>query len=602
MKILSRACLMLVALTVAATGARAQAPVRYLVRVADPGSPVYHVEVELPARGDTTYVSLPAWTPGHYKLENYARYVRGFAARAGGRALRWDKADQDTWRIVSAGVTRVTVSFEYPGDTVEVSHSLLHDGFGFFNGTNLFIYPETGLDFPAELRFELPAGWKVATELAETAEPFIYRARDYHELVDNPTFVGRFAMDSVMVDGVWVRLAVYPEEYFVDPARRLALDALQKIAAAAMALFDGPPPPPPFDRYTVFLYLDDEGYPYISGLEHAESQLDIMPAAIFEEPRLGFRPYLYELLAHELYHAWNVKRIRPAELWPYAYDREQPTPLLWVAEGITEYYGNVLLARAVLWSDELFWAAVRDAIESVESQPAHEAVEDASLNAWIEPTFVDQYLYYDQGALLGLLLDIRIRDATANAQSLDDVMRRLYRERYLQGRGFSTQDLLGYVGELMGRDSARAFFSAYVDGREPLPLRETLARAGMTYVQDTIAEPFLGVQVAADRERRMIVRAVVPGSAAAAAGLRNGDELLRVGTVEVSDEDWGEEFQRAYADSLGGPLALVYKRGGARTSATTTVRARTRYEFRLFPAEGADERQVAIRRGIAGGR
>jgi predicted metalloprotease with PDZ domain len=574
--------------------------VRYRVRVEDPTVKVYSVEAIVPAQGDTTLVSLPAWTPGHYKIEDYARHVRYFEASADGRPLRWDKVDKDTWRIISAGTSEVTISFEYPAETVALDMSLLRHDFGFFNGTNLFVYPETpaGFDFSSEVRLELPEGWKVATELGGTSDPFVFRAQDYHELVDNPTFIGSFFIDSVHVDGVWSRLAVYPARYMRSPAPEMAMEALEKIAGTIHDMFDGVPP---YDRYTTLIYLDNEGFLFLAGLEHTDSHLDLMPAVVFQQPRFSFRGNVYPLLAHEYYHAWNVKRMRPAGLWPYEYDREQPTPLLWVSEGITDYYGYVTLVRSGLWFPDLFWAAMREAIQNLETQPVHEAVEDASLNTWIEPTFVDQYIYYPKGGLLGLLLDIRIRHATGNNSSLDDVMRRLYRESYLQGRGFTTDHVLDYIGEFIGADAAREFYDNYVDGREPLPFSETLELAGMRFRQDTIVEPFFGVQVRADREDRIIVRQVVPGSSAAHAGLVPGDELLAVGTVDVLDEEWGADFVREYERSVGAPLTVVYRRAGEEIVSETNVRTRTRYTFSLSPLPEPTEEQLAIKRGIEGG-
>ncbi len=591
-----RAGLLAAAIAVGATTALAGEPVRYVVRVDDPSSRLYRVEVELPATGDTTLVSLPAWTPGHYKLENYARYVRNFEATSGDRPLRWDKLDQDTWRIVSTGAERVRVRFDYLAQTLELSHSFLKDDFGFLNGTNLFLFPETGYDFVAEVRFELPDGWKVATELEESEEPGVYRAPDYHELVDNPTFIGHFAIDSVQVDGRWSRLAVYPAAHFRDPARGKALEALGKIAGTAHDLFGEPP----YDRYTTFVYLAEENYMFVAGLEHANSQFDILPAIIFDQPQFTYRDLVYPLLAHEYYHAWNVKRIRPADLWPYGYEGEQPTELLWVAEGITDYYGNVILVRAGLWGEREFWKTTRELIAAVEAEPVHEAVEDASLNTWIEPTFVDQYYYYDKGALLGLLLDIRIRHATGNKHSLDDVMARLYREHFLQGRGFTTDDFIGYVGEYIGDEKARDFYRDYVDGRVPLPYQETLALAGMKFEADTIHEPYFGVQLTMGRKNGMLVRQVAPGSPAARAGIRTGDELNWIGEVEVEGGDWDDDFQAFYGGLIGEEITVIYRRGGEEVKRKVKVGERTRYEHRLGPLAGASGSQLALRRGILG--
>ena len=587
--------LMLSALLVSsATDAAAQETVNYLVRVEDPASRLYHVEADLPATGDTTFVSLPSWTPGHYELENYARYVRRFAAAGDdGGALRWDKVDKDTWRIASRGASRVRVSFDFLADSINLSGSLLKDDFGFFNGTNLFVYPETGYDFPARVRFELPQGWRVATELEDGSAPGTYTASDYHELVDNPTFVGYFAIDSVQADGRWIRLAVYPPDYLKDPAKEMALDALQKIADYTHDLFGEPP----YDRYTTLIYLATEPILFFGGLEHADSHLDILPAIAFSRPEYTFRAFLYRLLSHEYYHAWNVKRIRPVELWPYEYDREQFTPLLWVSEGITDYYAQLILMRTGLWDADSFWEGMRESVVAVERQPAIEAVEDASINTWINPTFIADNYYYDKGAVIGLLLDVMIRDATDNERSLDDVMARLYREHYQRDRGFSTRDFLSYLAEYIGQEAARSLYRDYIDGREPLPYQETLALAGVRYATDTIVEPFFGVEMR-NRGRAVMVRRVEDGSEAARIGLRPGDVLQRVGAVRVSDIDWGETYRELYADSVGASIEVVYLRNGEERTVGAKVRTRTRYTYQLEPLASATDRQAALRDGL----
>jgi predicted metalloprotease with PDZ domain len=581
---------------------RAQGSVDYLVRVEDPASKLYHVEALLSATEDTLLVSLPAWTPGHYELENYARNVRHFVVSAGGgNALRWDKVDPDTWRIISLDAEQVRIAFDFLADSVSLSGSLLTSDFGYFNGTNFFVYPEGIHDFSARVRFELPEGWRVATELADGDEHGVYVANDYHELVDNPTFIGHFGIDSVMVDSRWIRMAVYPESYFErgrSRAREMAMAALAEIASASHDLFGEPP----YDRYTVFVYLEEGQITYAGGLEHANSHLDVMPAAIFEHPVYTFRQFFYRLLSHEYYHAWNVKRIRPAALWPYEYDRQQYTPLLWVSEGITDYYAHLILTRSGLWGENEFLLAVREWIISVEGQPVQEAVEDASLNTWIDPTFVDRYLYYDKGALLGLLLDIMIRAATEDRRSLDDVMRTLYREHYLRGDGFTTDDFLSHLGEHIGEETAAAFFRDYIDGRKPLPYKETLALAALEFRVDTIVEPFFGVQVARGRDGRSVVRQVVPGSAAAQAGLRLRDHLKWVGTVKVDDENWGDAFKRTYADSASQSLTVVFERDDREIARQVTVRTKTRYEYSLSAdAEAGSALRERRRRMLEGG-
>jgi predicted metalloprotease with PDZ domain len=510
-----RPTVLLTLLLFSAAPLRAQA--RYTVHVNDPATRMFHVVADLPATGESTIVSLPAWTPGHYTIENYARYVSGFSATdVGGRTLDWEKLDPDTWRIASAGADRVQVAFDFLADTINLSGSVLLDDFGFLNGTNLFLYPETGLDFSSEVTFELPSGWKIATGLTRTA-PNRYSASDYDELVDAPTFLGSFGIDSLEVDGVPIRLAVYPPAEIGTEWGRLSLEALGKIADYLHELWGEAPP---YDAYTMLIYLEDDPLPFGGGLEHANSHLDILPLQI-ANPQVF--PGLFSLYSHEYVHAWNVKRIRPAEMWPYDYAEMQPTPLLWVSEGITDYYGDLVLARTGIWSPSELWESFAQAGQTVALEPPY-AVEDSSVETWIDAVEVSSQFYYAKGKLLGLLLDTMIRDATDGAASLDDVMVRLYRERYRAGSGFTTDDVLDFVDDHVDPAAVRSFYERYVDGRDPLPFADILPAVGLTYRQETTAQPYLGVGAEPGEAGELVVSDVTPGSAAGgpATGRRAG--------------------------------------------------------------------------------
>ncbi len=576
----------------------AQEPIDYLVRVDDPNSGLFHVETTVTATGGMTLVSLPAWTPGFYAINDYARYIRNFAAHdVDGAPLRWERADKDSWRIFSDGSRRVRVSFDFLANNLSLDGSLLRADFGFFNGTNLFLYPERNYDFPARVRFDLPPEWRVATELRETGEPGVYSAADFHELVDNPTFLGHFAIDSTRADGRWVRLAIYPADAVSDEARVVILDALQRIADYSHDLFGEPP----YERYTTFMYLYSGEANSSGGLEHANSHLDIMPAGVYANAEGIGHGFGFGLLSHEYYHAWNVKRIRPTDMWPYDYESEQYTPLLWVSEGFTSYYGPLILARTGLSSEEQFWSAMEGNINDVESQPYQASVEDISLATWIGPVPIGSGYYYSKGSLIGLLLDVKIRQATGNRHSLDDIMYRLYHEHYRQGRGFSTEDLLAYIGEYLGGEGTQRFYRAHIDGREPLPYAEVLELAGVSYRVDTIVEPLLGIYAEYDDSGVVSVADVVPGSSAAEAGLQTGDQLLRVGVIEVAGRDWAPSFREAYADSVGASFNVEYVRDRERMSGTANIRTRTRYEYRLELMAEANDEQLAVRRGLVSG-
>jgi predicted metalloprotease with PDZ domain len=569
--------------------------VRYEVSVGSTAMHLFHVKAEFPTGGtDTLLVSLPAWSPGSYTIQNYARYARHFTARdAAGKPLFWDRLDKDTWRIGTGGSGRVTVEFDYLADAIDLSQSRLVDDFGEFLGTNLFLFQEGRLDRPAEVRFALPGGWRVATALPRAGEA--YRAADYHELADAVTFVGHFSLDSLEVDGKWIRIAVYPAGDYTPAVARNLRDGIAKQATVQNRIMGGAP----YDVYTVFFNVYHEPIQFGGGLEHAASQFDIMPANGFAGPDGTLGSFMRPLMAHEFFHLWNVKRIRPAELWPYDYHAEQYTPLLWWSEGVTDYYGDLTNWRAALWSDDEFLASMQGNAAQVESAPEPWSEEDGSLATWIDEVYVNSsQLYYPKGALTGLLLDVAIRDATDNRHSLDEVTRGLFTRFYKQGKGFRTTDLLALLTEA-GMPDADGFYRRFINGRDPLPYEQILPKAGIAIDRRTTTTPFLGIQT--DEAPNVIVE-VVPGGAADAAGVQTGDTLVSVGDVSVSaDRDFGPVFRERYRGKAGQPLRIVVRRNGQSLTLDTTVRERTTSTLRFTKAPNPDARAARLWRGLATG-
>jgi predicted metalloprotease with PDZ domain len=237
----------------------------------------------------------------------------------------------------------------------------------------------------------------------------------------------------------------------------------------------------------------------------------------------------------------------------------------------------------------------------VEGQPYQESVEDVSLTTWISPIPISGGYYYSKGSLIGLLLDIKIRDATDNRHSMDDVMYRLYHDHYERDRGFTTEDFLRYVGEHIGDDEMERFYRDHIDGRVALPYAEVLALAGMSFGVDTIVEPLLGIYTDYSQEGLAIVDGTVPGSSAIEAGLQTGDQLLRVGHVDVEGEGWAPRFREVYADSTGVPFTVEFLRNGEPMTGDAHIATQTRLEYRIEPLPNASERQLEIRRGVVEG-
>src|SRR5438067_179295 len=375
--------------------------------------------------------------------------------------------------------------------------------FGEFLGTNLFLYEEGQLDRPAEVRFALPAGWQVATALGgggSGSGP--YTAANYHELADAQTFVGKYSLDSLQVDGKWIRVAVWPADAYSTGVQRNMRADLEKIARTENALLGGPP----YDRYTVFFNVIREPVNFGGGLEHAASQFDIMPQGAFADAAGTFADLMAPLMAHEYFHLFNVKRIRPAEMWPYDYHAEQFTPLLWWSEGVTDYYADLTNLRSGLWTREQFPDNAAQDMQQVESAPEPWSEEDGSVATWIHEVFVNSsQLYYPKGALTGMLLDVALRDATDNRKSLDDVTRALYTRFYQRHKGFTTTDLLGLLREV-GMPDVDGFYQRYINGREALPYDSVFARAGIAVVRKTLSSPFLGLNAQPDETGKLVVQ------------------------------------------------------------------------------------------------
>ena len=533
-------------------------------------------------------LSLPAWTPGAYEISDFAARVGGFAAAQGGTALRWDKLDRDSWRVRPTGAGRVTLTFDYLADTLDNAIAWTRPDFALFNGTNLFMYPEgRPKDFAASVVIRTETDFRIATSMPSGGAARTYRASNYHDLVDMPVFVGRFDLDSATIAGTTVRYATYPIGSVSGSARAQAWDQLKRIIPVQVLVFGDVP----WDSYSL-LQIVDSSFGGYSGLEHGSSHVDIAAPAFIGS---DYQPSLY---AHEIFHAWNVKRLRPAELVPYEYDRPQSTPWLWVSEGITDYYADLSEVRGGVIDAGGFYALTTGKIAEIESTVPF-ALEDASVNTWVHPKDGTEYSYYPKGSLAGLLLDITIRDASDNRSSLDQVMRELYQTTYKRGRGFTYDDFWGAVRRAANGRSFDEFARRYVDGRDPYPWPDALRTIGLRLERDSV--PRLGISTVGEAGGIVRVSDVTPGGAGALAGVRVGDALLRVGDVEVNDPNFGLRFRAMYTGKASGAALPIVVRRGAES---VTLAGRLVYAPgapRVAEDRSASARALRLRNGILRG-
>jgi predicted metalloprotease with PDZ domain len=533
-------------------------------------------------------LSLPAWTPGAYEISNFARQVSHFGAAQGAAPLRWEKRDYDTWRLEVPAAGAVDVRFDFAADTLDNAMVWSRPDFAFVNGTNVFLYPEgSDLQFPATVSVKTDSAWRVATAMVPKGGGR-FGADNYHDLVDMPFFIGRFDEDSTRIDGAWHRLVSYPAGAFAGEGRRLLWKHLATVVPAMARVFRETPWPS-YTTFTVF----DSAYGGGSALEHQSSHLGIY------NPGFIGNPILTSITAHEIFHAWNVKRLRPADMVPYRYDHAEETTLLWVSEGITDYYADLALVRGGVVDSAVFLNLTTGKIDEVSQVPPI-SLEDASLSTWIHPTDGTATIYYPKGSLAGFLIDVLIRDATDNRASLDDVMRSLYQGAYKKGRGFTTEEWWQAVSAAAGGKSFADFASRYVTGREPFPWATVAPLAGLRFVADTTREPRLGIATASGEGGAERVTSVVPGSAAAAAGVLAGDELVSVGDIKAGPQ-FGFAFRAKYKDKIGQTVPVVVRREGRELSMSLAVVEGVEVQPRLEFARQAGLKAARIRSGILTG-
>jgi predicted metalloprotease with PDZ domain len=535
-------------------------------------------------------LSLPSWTPGAYEVTNFARWVSGFTPTSAGKPLRWDKLDYDTWRIRAAGVKQLAVAFDFQADSLDNAMAWSQPDFAFFNGTNLFLYPEgRSLDFPARVRVHTESDWRIVTGMHGSPTTG-YTEKNYHDLVDMPFFVGAFDVDSNPVNGLNVRLASYPAGKLAGEARATFWGQYQKLFAPEVAV----PGETPYDNYTTLMVFSDS-YGGGSALEHQSSHL-----GIYTPQGIG-QTWLTSVTAHEMFHAINVKRMRPADMVPYRYDVAQPTPWLWVSEGITDYYADLTLLRSGVVDSAQFLEATTGKISNVMDAPPV-ALEDASLSTWIHPTDGTGYLYYPKGSLAGFMLDILIRDASDNRHSLDHVMREVYQATYKRGRGFESADWWGAVSRAAGGRKFDGFNDNYIDGREPFPWDSVLPLAGLRLQTDSARVPRLGISTNND-SIGVHVTQVVPGGVAADAGLKDGDLLLALGDVPLAtgQGDPFEKFRTTYATREGEDLPIKVRRDGQELTLPGKVRLRVVTTTRITVDPNASPKAVKVRHGLFAG-
>ena len=541
--------------SVAVTFGLMAAPIQYRLRWETPPRYTYQVEVELPpSKGRFTEVALPAWRPGRYILQNYAAAVSHFAAYdQQGNPLPWRKVTKDTWQIQNPPTGPIRVQYHFYARQIDAGSSYLSEGLVYLNPINLLIYPVGRLEEPCELELvSLPSEWAVATALPRKGVR-TFQARSYHHLVDCPILAApRLLSRSASCEGV----TLYVHFWGPVGAKDLSgfLRDLCAIVQTQKRIWGGKLP---LSEYH-FLYLLVP-FSMRHAVEHENSAMFVLPqeGAASEEALKSF----LGISAHEFFHVWNVKRLRPAALWPYRYDRETYTNLHWFTEGFTDYYTNLTLWRAGLISEEEYWSRLSAELTQIENSLAYRLFSPAelSIDSWHAtsvyrpPHF--QGSFYAAGKRVGFLLDMALRRETGGRVTLDSLLRYLWERYYERGQGMP-EDAVEKAAIRLGGPYFREFFARYVWGREQPDYKALLE--GLPLSVELRQEPLsgwgrIGIPKLRPQGEGFRIEEILPGSLAERAGLEVGDLLLTVGETDVQSlsADFWERLQPGQRLAIG---------------------------------------------------
>jgi len=598
-------------LLLSASLARASEPLRYELQFEKPNTHLMDVTIHVTdLKGPSVEFAMPDWAPGSYAIEDYAANVQRFRATdPGGKSLAWRKTDSQTWRIELTGAGAVTVEYQVFGDLLQNNQAQYNERHVFIGGPSVWMYLVGGKERPIELTIAVPSGWKVATGMEHTSD-HTFRAADYDWFADAPLEISDFAEKDFQVLGSTYHVIVHDVEGRKDFSKFAAdiqktVETMVPIMAPVAAAGEQAAP---FKEYWFLFHIARHTG---GGLEHLNSTQinfgmdwdDTGPAGDFGTQ------YLLKLFvtSHEFFHAWNVKRLRPRPLGPFDYTQMVHTPSLWISEGLTSYYGSLVLERAGLVTPQQYLDGIGKLITKFEQEPGRNerSIEDTSWDTWF-PRALGQrennlantfYSYYDGGQVMGHILDFAIRQNTKNQKSLDDWMRLLYSRYALPKLGFDPEDAVRAASEVAGTDVS-GIFRQYISGKEPIPYEKYFAYAGITVEKKLDTDkPWMGIDTKKGDDGHATITNVAPGSPAEAAGLDRQDAILAVDgrAVEV------DGYDRALKEHKpGDTVRFTIVRSGELKEIPLTFTANPHATYTLKPMEKQTGEQKAIYNGWLG--
>jgi len=570
--------------------ARASAAIRYTVSLAHPEQHLFHVTVEVPDVKDHLDLQMAAWD-ALYEIRDFSSHVQRVSASTNGRDVPIEKLDKLTWRVTASGT--VKVSYDTFWDDSGPFSSQLNSEHAFLNPAMILLYVPDRRGEECEITLAgMPPEWKIATSLQSTGvrspqkDSFRVTAPNFAALADSPIEFSRFEEFTLPDLAPRVRVVIHGDDY-----RKHDVEAeLRKICAYEIRLMDGAPYP----DYTFIFHIGKAANGSGGGMEHANSTAINIPSGAS----------LPNISAHEFFHLWNVKRIRPASLEPVDRTREMYTRSLWFAEGVTNTFSSYAMVRTGIWSKQEFLQDLSQQITEIESRPAEQwqSAEQSSLDAWLEKYALynqpqRSVSYYTKGQVLGFLLDIVLRDRTDNQRSLDDLLRAMNADFAREGKFYRDSVDIRLESEKLTGGSLADFFDNYVAGANPLPYQRLLARAGLELRTHESVRPTLGFLAQREPGAPWSVAAIDADGPAAKSGLQVGDEILRWNNADVPrrPERWSHQ------QKPGDILRLRIRRAEKEESVEIHLGEVRQNFYQVAEMSGADDRARHLRDSLLHG-
>jgi predicted metalloprotease with PDZ domain len=542
---------------------------------------------------------MPVWAPGSYLVREFAKNVEGEAAKdLSGNALKFRKINKNNWRVQLGGTKGVVFSYKVYAFEQSVRTSFVDESHAFISPSGVFMFPDGFVNLPSTLRIKPYKEWKEISCTLEkvNGDKYTLRAPNYDELADAPIEIGNQKIISFTAAGVPHQYAMYGVAQYDE--ERLVRDT-KSIIEAAVEIFGELP-----CKEYIFI-VHNLGGGATGGLEHLNSTVLAVNRNAYQT-QSGYLGFL-RLAAHEYFHLWNVKRLRPDVLGPFDYDNENYTRQLWMAEGFTSYYDDFIVRRAGLIDENTYLRDVAANINEHENAPGSkvQSVAEASFDAWIkyyrrnENSINSSISYYGSGARVAMLIDLEILNNSKGQKSLDDVMRALYADTYKKAnRGFTEAELKKACEVAAGRN-LDDIFNDYVFGTKPTNYEKYLAYAGLRLNVTPDNTPSLGM-TAADENNRIIVKVTRKDAPAYNEGINVNDEIIAIDGFRMNNV----AAMNAYISNrkIGDAVKITLARDGLIREMTVKVGTSGVAQYTIVPISNPTDEQQTIFRKFTGKR